>query len=105
MAKSGAAKVQAVAIGHNSGGFKAIIERLKKAQKVADEAKGMFLNVYNEAEDQGFDRKALKEVWKCINKPKSAKHLAEVNRYREMYGDLPLFNAALCREEDEEEAA
>lgn len=108
MAKKGAAKVQSVAMGHNSNNLKQILDDLVKIKKAGDEIRMRSLNAYNAAEDQGFDRKALKQLVKEHLKPLPAQVKAEINRMREMLGDLPLFNAALARfdeEHSEEEAA
>ena len=105
--KAGAAKVQSVSMGHNSQNLVSIITQLEKLKKESDDVRMRSLNAYNAAEDQGFDRKALKALIKERMKPLSAQVKAEINKMREMLGDLPLFNAALARfdEEHEEEAA
>jgi uncharacterized protein (UPF0335 family) len=107
MAKKGAEKSQAVAMGHNSGNLKSVVTALEKLKKESDDIRMRILNAYNAAEDQGFERKALKALLKERMKPLSAQTKAQINEMRELLGDLPLFNAALARfdEEHEQEAA
>lgn len=104
MSKTGAAKVQSAAMGHNSANLKSIIERLGKLKAESDDVRMKILNVYNQAEDQGFDRKALKIVFKEWLKPVPAQMKAEINRMREQLGDLPLFNAAIAKFDEETKA-
>lgn len=101
MAKTGGDRVQATALGHNNPNLKNIIESLVKLKRESDEVRMKTLNAYNAAEDQGFPRKELKIILKEHMKPLSAQTKAEINRMREMLGDLPLFNAALARFDEE----
>ena len=104
--KQGAEKVQAVAMGHNSGNLRKGLDELVKIKKKQDEARMEALNVYNRLEDQGYDRKDVKILLKEMTKPLSAEQKARINQMREELGDLPLFNAALARlDESAEDAA
>jgi uncharacterized protein (UPF0335 family) len=77
----------------NAGAVKEFVNRAMKLEEQLDQAKADLKGLYDDAHDQGFDRKALKIVIKNRKKPMSFELRQEVNELQTKLGDLPLFAA------------
>lgn len=77
----------------NAGDVKNFVNRALKLHEALDQAKADLKGLYDDANDQGIDRKALKTVVANRKKPLSFEHKQEVNELLSKIGDLPLFAA------------
>ena len=79
MAKEGASKLQSVAIGHNKGNLSKGLARISDIDAKIQRLKADRMNVFNDLEDQGFDRKDVAAIVKIQTKPKPLDHKRGVN--------------------------
>lgn len=75
----------------NSADVKKFVERALKLEEQLDQDKADLKGLYNDAHNQGVDRKALKIVVKHKKKPFSLEVRQEVNELFEKCGDSPMF--------------
>lgn len=75
----------------NSGDIKKYIERALKLEETLDQTKADLKGLYDDADNEGIDRKALKVVVKHKKKPLSSNNRQEVNMLLEKVGDQPMF--------------
>ena len=71
-----------------------LLEEAVEKKEACNQANADLKGVFDQAEKEGFDRKAFKTLFKERMNPVSAEHRAKVNLYREALGELPLFAAA-----------
>lgn len=77
----------------NSGDVRKFVDRALKLNEQLDQTKADLKGLYDDASDQGIDRKALKVVVNNRKKPLSFEHKQEVNELLTKLGELPLFAA------------
>ena len=83
--------------GHNSGDdfnqekLHTFIERLTDLNEKKNQVQADIKGVFDDAERNGFDRKALKLAFKQIINPVSEELRVKANSYLEAEGKLPLF--------------
>ena len=75
----------------NAGDVKKFIDRALKLEEQLDQDKADLKGLYDDAHEQGIDRKALKIVVKHKKKPVSLELRQEVNDLFEKCGDQPMF--------------
>lgn len=80
MAKEGANKVQSVAMGHNRGMLSKGIDRILKIDIEIQKKKADRMNVFNELDDQGFDRKEVAKIVKLKTKAEDLNFKRGVNQ-------------------------
>lgn len=82
----------------NSGDVKNFINRALKLHEDLDQAKADLKGLYDDASDQGIDRKALKEVIAFRKKPLSLEHRQEVNELQSKVGGEAIYNLGRAEE-------
>lgn len=103
MSKSGANRTQAAALGHNKSTLNKHIDTIIDKQRKMDTLKAEIMNEYKKADENGFDKKALKFIVKERARPMPLELKCDIDNMRVELGDLPLFN--LPEPDAEEEAA
>lgn len=75
----------------NAGDVRKFVDRALKLEEEMDQIKADLKGLYDDAHDQGIDRKDLKIVVKHRKKPMSFERRQGVNELLAKLGDLPLF--------------
>lgn len=75
----------------NSGDVKKFVDRAIKLNESLDQTKADLKGVYDDASDQGIDRRALKVVVSHRKKPISEEHRQEVNELQKKIGGTPIY--------------
>lgn len=78
----------------NKERLKQLIDEAVDKKAACNQANADFKGVIDQAEREGYDRKAFKAVLKNKLNPVSPEHQAKTNLYCDALGELPLFAAA-----------
>ncbi len=92
MTKTGAEKVQATAIGHNSGELRKAVDSIIDKKRKMQTLSASIAKDYVDADDKGFDRKALKQIVAEEMKPIPTEYKRDVNNMRRALNQSDLFS-------------